>query len=108
MPASLPLGVGGRPFEAAELGVPEGVRLVLFTDGFVEGRDRDIDIGFGLPRHNLSEVRGMTPEETCRAVFDAMVTGMSPSIPPSCRSSEHSAAVGCRTGDWKTSASPRS
>jgi hypothetical protein len=54
--------------------VSEGVRPVLFTDGLVEGRDRDIDTGFGLLRHSLSEVRGMTPEETCQAVFDAMVT----------------------------------
>lgn len=47
---------------------------MLFTDGLVEDSDRDIGTGLGLLRHNLSEVRGATPEETCRAVFDAMVT----------------------------------
>ncbi|MFI8206620.1 SpoIIE family protein phosphatase [Streptomyces sp. NPDC085937] len=41
--AGPPLGVGGLPFEATELDVPEGSVVALYTDGLVEGRDRDID-----------------------------------------------------------------
>ncbi|MFD7712667.1 SpoIIE family protein phosphatase, partial [Streptomyces sp. NPDC059786] len=36
VPAGVPLGVGGLPFEAAELEFAEGSRLVLYTDGLVE------------------------------------------------------------------------
>ncbi|MDX2822727.1 SpoIIE family protein phosphatase [Streptomyces ipomoeae] len=39
------LGVGGLPFEATELELPEGSVLALYTDGLVEARDRDVDTG---------------------------------------------------------------
>ncbi|GKQ40482.1 SpoIIE family protein phosphatase [Streptomyces sp. A012304] len=38
-----PLGVGGLPFEATELELPEGSVVALYTDGLVEDRDRDVD-----------------------------------------------------------------
>ncbi|MFB9351508.1 SpoIIE family protein phosphatase [Streptomyces heliomycini] len=41
--AGPPLGVGGLPFEATELQLPEGAVVALYTDGLIEGRDRDID-----------------------------------------------------------------
>ncbi|MFF8034642.1 SpoIIE family protein phosphatase [Streptomyces sp. NPDC016626] len=41
--AGPPLGVGGLPFEATELQLPEGSVVALYTDGLVEDRDRDID-----------------------------------------------------------------
>ena len=44
-PPGPPLGLGGLPFEAAELELPEGSLLALYTDGLVEARDRDIDAG---------------------------------------------------------------
>ncbi|MFB7913052.1 SpoIIE family protein phosphatase [Streptomyces sp. NPDC056061] len=71
-PAGLPLGIGGMPFEAAEFHVPEGSRLVLFTDGLVERRDRDIDAGLELLRDTLAG-RDRTPEETCDDVLAAML-----------------------------------
>ena len=40
-----PLGVGGVPFESHTVDVPDGARLVLYTDGLVESRDVDIDDG---------------------------------------------------------------
>ncbi|MEV6796614.1 SpoIIE family protein phosphatase [Streptomyces sp. NPDC051320] len=45
LPAGPPLGLGGLPFESAEVEVPEGAVLALYTDGLVESRDRDIDAG---------------------------------------------------------------
>ncbi|MEV5342516.1 SpoIIE family protein phosphatase [Streptomyces sp. NPDC052676] len=74
LPLSPPLGVGGHPFEAGELDLPEGSRLVLFTDGLVEDRGRDIDEGLRMLR---SAVAGpdRTPEETCRTVMDTMLPG---------------------------------
>ncbi|MER7105744.1 SpoIIE family protein phosphatase [Streptomyces humidus] len=38
-----PLGVGGLPFEAVELELPEGAVLALYTDGLIADRDRDVD-----------------------------------------------------------------
>ncbi|MGW1003822.1 SpoIIE family protein phosphatase [Streptomyces sp. NPDC002520] len=43
MAAGPPLGVGGLPFEATELELPEGSVVALYTDGLLEGRDRDVD-----------------------------------------------------------------
>ncbi|AKJ09042.1 PAS/PAC sensor protein [Streptomyces incarnatus] len=41
MPAGPPLGLGGLPFEATEVELPEGTVLALYTDGLVWSRDRD-------------------------------------------------------------------
>ncbi|MEU6549353.1 SpoIIE family protein phosphatase [Streptomyces sp. NPDC046915] len=71
VPAGPPLGLGGLPFEAAELELPEGSRLVLYTDGLVEDRDRDIDEGLELLRTALKRA-GDSPEDTCRAVLDLL------------------------------------
>nr|WSZ20055.1 SpoIIE family protein phosphatase [Streptomyces canus] len=38
-----PLGVGGLPFEATEIELPEGAVVALYTDGLTEDRDRDVD-----------------------------------------------------------------
>jgi anti-sigma regulatory factor (Ser/Thr protein kinase) len=40
-----PLGVGGLPFEATEVELPEGSLLAFYTDGLIEVRDRDIGVG---------------------------------------------------------------
>ncbi|WP_385622891.1 SpoIIE family protein phosphatase [Streptomyces sp. P8-A8] len=72
VPTGLPLGIGGMPFEAAEFHVPEGSRLVLYTDGLVERRGRDTDTGLALLRDSLAG-RDRTPEETCDDVLDALL-----------------------------------
>ncbi len=70
VPAGPPLGLGGLPFETTELRLAEGSRLVLYTDGLVEDRLHDIDVGLEQLRRAL-ETAGETPEETCRTVLDA-------------------------------------
>ncbi|WP_406163319.1 MULTISPECIES: SpoIIE family protein phosphatase [unclassified Streptomyces] len=72
VPIGLPLGIGGMPFEAAEFHVPEGSRLVLYTDGLVERRGRDTDTGLALLCDSLAG-RDRTPEETCDDVLDALL-----------------------------------
>jgi hypothetical protein len=56
LPAGPPLGLGGLPFEETEVELPEGSLLVLYTDGMVESRQRDLDIGLNAMRKVLSEV----------------------------------------------------
>ncbi|MCQ4082319.1 SpoIIE family protein phosphatase [Streptomyces sp. RB6PN25] len=73
VPISPPLGLGaGLPFESAELTVPEGSRLVLYTDGLIEDRDRDLDAGLEALRRALAGP-DRTPEATCAAVLEAML-----------------------------------
>ncbi|SHL57720.1 Histidine kinase-like ATPase domain-containing protein [Actinacidiphila paucisporea] len=73
VPAGPPLGLGGLPFEAIEHRLPEGSRLVLYTDGLVEDRFRDIDVGLDLLRSALSGTAGRTTEESCDAVLNALM-----------------------------------
>ncbi|MEV7547426.1 SpoIIE family protein phosphatase [Streptomyces sp. NPDC089915] len=72
LPTGPPLGVGGMPFETAGLALPEGSRLVLFTDGLLEDRDRDFDAGLELLGRTLARP-GRTPEQACADVLAAML-----------------------------------
>nr|WP_229854365.1 SpoIIE family protein phosphatase/ATP-binding protein [Streptomyces filipinensis] len=74
LPVSPPLGLGaGLPVETAELTVPEGSRLVLYTDGLIEDRTRDLDAGLEALRDVLAG-HERTPEATCAAVMEAMLS----------------------------------
>ncbi|MFF0446677.1 SpoIIE family protein phosphatase [Streptomyces sp. NPDC004609] len=73
VPGGPPLGLGGLPFETLELRLPEDSSLVLYTDGLVEDRDRDIDEGLTLLRDTLSGHPERSPEETCEAVLHALL-----------------------------------
>ncbi|MFF6996462.1 SpoIIE family protein phosphatase [Streptomyces sp. NPDC008313] len=72
VPAGPPLGLGGLPYETVDLELEEGTRLVLYTDGLVEDRGRDIDAGLELLRSALSGA-DRSPEETCRAALEALL-----------------------------------
>ncbi|MFJ7048146.1 SpoIIE family protein phosphatase [Streptomyces sp. NPDC101112] len=104
VPAGPPLGLGGLPFETADLDLAEGSRLVLYTDGLVEDRGRDIDDGLELLRTALTGA-DTSPQGTCRAVLDA--------LPPS-RASDDIALIVARTRaldtgrvvDWEVPAEP--
>ncbi|QFR00309.1 SpoIIE family protein phosphatase [Streptomyces phaeolivaceus] len=72
LPSGPPLGLGGMPFETAELDLAEGSQLVLYTDGLVEDRHRDIDTGLDALRKVLAHP-DRAPEDTCEAVLDALL-----------------------------------
>jgi serine phosphatase RsbU (regulator of sigma subunit)/anti-sigma regulatory factor (Ser/Thr protein kinase) len=71
LPAGPPLGLGGLPFEAVEIHLPEGSQLVLYTDGLIEDRQRDIDEVLDQLRETLADT-DRTPEQTCEAVLDTV------------------------------------
>ncbi|WP_145881839.1 SpoIIE family protein phosphatase/ATP-binding protein [Streptomyces sp. BK340] len=74
VPVAPPLGIGsGLPVEMTELHLPEGSQLVLYTDGLVEERGRDIDSGLEMLRDALAKSDG-SPEGTCQTVLDAMLS----------------------------------
>ncbi|MGW2996347.1 ATP-binding protein, partial [Streptomyces sp. NPDC001193] len=51
--------------------LPEGSTMVLYTDGLVEDRERDIDVALAQLSGILAQP-DRSPEDTCRAVIDAM------------------------------------
>ncbi len=72
LPSGPPLGLGGLPFETVELELAEGSQLVLYTDGLIEDRHRDIDSGLATLRAVLARA-DRAPEETCEAVLDTLL-----------------------------------
>ncbi|MDT0479610.1 SpoIIE family protein phosphatase [Streptomyces doebereineriae] len=71
LPAGPPLGLGGLPFDAAEVDLPAGSQLVMYTDGLIEDRNRDVDVVLEQLREALARPE-RAPEETCRAVLDTV------------------------------------
>ncbi len=72
LPAGPPLGLGGLPFESAEIEIAEGSLLALYTDGLLEVRGRDLDAGLELLREALERpARGL--EDCCKAAVDALL-----------------------------------
>ncbi|MFD8308673.1 SpoIIE family protein phosphatase [Streptomyces sp. NPDC059690] len=76
MTAGPPLGVGGLPFEATELELPEGCVVALYTDGLIEDRDRDVD-------HAIAELcRALTaPADTLETLCDTVLKAVLPEEP---------------------------
>jgi PAS domain S-box-containing protein len=72
LPAGPPLGLGGLPFESAEIELREGTVLSLFTDGLIESRERDADAGHALLREALSAATDSL-DETCDHVLHALL-----------------------------------
>ena len=67
-----PLGIGGLPFEATELELPEGSLLALYTDGLVESRERDVDQRIAELQRALHHP-ATSLEALCGTVIDAML-----------------------------------
>ncbi|MFC7993263.1 SpoIIE family protein phosphatase [Streptomyces pilosus] len=60
VPAGAPIGVGGVDFEAVELDAPAGATLLLYTDGLVESRLRDVWTGIEQLREKLAATAQLT------------------------------------------------
>ncbi|MFB7292396.1 SpoIIE family protein phosphatase, partial [Actinacidiphila glaucinigra] len=76
LPSGPPLGLGGLPFEATCLDLPEGSVLALYTDGLIHGPALDTDRGLRRLVDSLS-APGVPLEELC----EAAVTGLSDGRP---------------------------
>ncbi|MFF7274960.1 ATP-binding SpoIIE family protein phosphatase [Streptomyces griseorubiginosus] len=72
IPPGPPLGLGGLPFEAAEIELPEGSLLALYTDGLVEARDRDVDAGTALLCQALARPSASL-DDVCDRVLQALL-----------------------------------
>ncbi|MCX5164173.1 SpoIIE family protein phosphatase [Streptomyces sp. NBC_00264] len=72
LPAGPPLGLGGLPFETAETELPEGSLIGLYTNGLIEGRDQDPDLGMSRLGGALAQ-RGLPLDALCATVVDQLV-----------------------------------
>jgi serine phosphatase RsbU (regulator of sigma subunit)/PAS domain-containing protein len=79
LPAGLPLGIGGLPFETVRVRLAVGTQLVLYTDGLITDRHRDLEEGLAALGDSLAgtHARG-SPEDTCKAVLGATVNASPP------------------------------
>ncbi|MFJ8021441.1 SpoIIE family protein phosphatase [Streptomyces sp. NPDC096311] len=77
LPAGPPLGLGGLPFEAAEVDLPEGSLIALYTDGLIEALDRDVDVGLTGLRDALAQPAASL-EATCDTVLAALLPANRP------------------------------
>ncbi|MEV6057264.1 SpoIIE family protein phosphatase [Streptomyces sp. NPDC052107] len=73
MPAGAPLGLGlgVLAFESVELELPEGSVLAFYTDGLVESRDDDIDVGLQRLGTALTQ-SGRSLEDLCSQVVETL------------------------------------
>ncbi|WP_327420613.1 ATP-binding SpoIIE family protein phosphatase [Streptomyces sp. NBC_01230] len=76
LPAGPPLGLGGLRFQAVERSLPEDTQLVLYTDGLIHNRYRDIGTGLKLLCDTLSGV-GLDPEKTCEMILEKVLPARS-------------------------------
>ncbi|MGE5290812.1 MAG: SpoIIE family protein phosphatase [Micromonosporaceae bacterium] len=76
LPAGPPLGLGGLPFESTEIELPEGSILALYTDGLVESRDYDIDLGLERLRRALAH-----PVQSLNTTCDNVLKAVLPDRP---------------------------
>ncbi|MCX4532934.1 MULTISPECIES: SpoIIE family protein phosphatase [unclassified Streptomyces] len=82
VPPGAPIGVGGVDFEAVELDAPSGATLLLYTDGLVESRLRDVWTGIEQLRERLAATARLTGpdhspplEALCDDVLDMLGPG---------------------------------
>ncbi|WP_406113777.1 SpoIIE family protein phosphatase [Streptomyces sp. NBC_01014] len=82
VPPGAPIGVGGVDFEAVELDAPAGATLLLYTDGLVESRLRDVWTGIEQLRERLATTAELTGpdhspplEALCDDVLDMLGPG---------------------------------
>ncbi|MGW0080080.1 SpoIIE family protein phosphatase [Streptomyces sp. NPDC003393] len=76
IPAGPPLGLGGLPFESAEVAVEEGSVIALYTDGLIEASDRDVDVGMERLCFTLAH-----PDRPLEEICDIMVRTLLPDRP---------------------------
>ncbi len=72
------LGVGGLPFEATELELPEGSLLALYSDGLVTARRRDAGAGIEELRHILTAPSEPSPADALEASCDHVIETLLP------------------------------
>ncbi|MEW2416029.1 SpoIIE family protein phosphatase [Streptomyces sp. NPDC046866] len=75
-PPGTPLGTGGRAFRTERLELAPGSLLVLYTDGLIEARDRDLDQGMAQLGRALRD-----PGRPLETLCDGILSRLLPAAP---------------------------
>lgn len=76
-PPGTPLGTGWQDFSTEEILLPPGSLLVMYTDGLIEARDRDLDEGMDRLAQALLHL-----ERPLSQLCDAILEELLPCAPP--------------------------
>ncbi|AXG77282.1 ATP-binding SpoIIE family protein phosphatase [Streptomyces paludis] len=76
VPAGAPLGLGGLPFESAEVRLAEGSLLALYTNGLIGSRERAPDESLTVLREALAR-----PAAPLEEICDTVLTSLLPDRP---------------------------
>ncbi|MFJ1656542.1 SpoIIE family protein phosphatase [Streptomyces sp. NPDC088337] len=71
IPAGPPLGLGGLPFESAEIPLEEGSVVALYTDGLIQAAEQDVDVGIERLCFALAH-----PDRPLEEICDVMVRAL--------------------------------
>jgi len=75
VPAGLPLGLSTGTFESAQVSLPPGATLALYTDGLAESRTRPLEDGIAALRDGLGSALaqpGVSLDSACEAIIQAL------------------------------------
>jgi anti-sigma regulatory factor (Ser/Thr protein kinase) len=73
VPPAPPLGIGDGAVQSQEFAIEDGSLLVLYTDGLVEKRDSDIDVGLDHLKGIFDAESLSRPiEDLCKATLDGV------------------------------------
>jgi serine phosphatase RsbU (regulator of sigma subunit) len=75
VPAGLPLGLSTGTFESAEVSLPPGATLALYTDGLAESRTRPLEDGITALRDGLGSALaqpGVSLDSACETITQAL------------------------------------
>lgn len=74
IPPGAPIGVGGVPFESVEMPAPTGATLLLYTDGLVESRGRDVWTGVEVLCARLQATAAVVASPPLEMLCDTVLT----------------------------------
>jgi serine phosphatase RsbU (regulator of sigma subunit) len=72
VPVGPPLGVGPSSYESATITMPPGATLIAYTDGLVERRGEDIDVGMQRLADTAHQQRSASVEDLLTSLLDQL------------------------------------
>ncbi|MFD1310407.1 ATP-binding SpoIIE family protein phosphatase [Streptomyces kaempferi] len=105
LPVGPPLGLGGLPFETAEIDLPEGSLIALCTDGLVEALDHDIEAGLARLCQALAQ-SSASLEASCDALLEALLPADRPCDDVALLLARTHALGDCQVATWDVDADP--